>query len=287
MSKQYHLNGKLVSPDDAVIPVRDRGFMYGDAVFETMRGYGGEVFKLDAHLDRLERSCSMLSLNHGIDRSELISRVNETIEANPFTDAYVKLSISRGEQPGKLTPKETVDPTVAIVIAELPCGGIDGEPVWDTPATTEIVTTRGVPDNAIPSGAKTHNYLNQILARIELSETADEALLLDQSERLLEGATSNCFFVQDKTLHTPTDSLSLLPGITRKVVIELANKHEIPVKTGSYGTDALKTADEVFLTNSTWEVRPVTQIDDTEFSIGPITEALQTAYSEMIQSAYY
>jgi branched-chain amino acid aminotransferase len=218
---------------------------------------------------------------------DLRERVRETLDANDLTDAYVKLSVTRGVQPGKLTPGTDVDPTVVVYVSALPRGGVDGDRVWDGPATLRAVETRRAPDSALPAGAKTHNYLNGILARLELRETeADEAVMLDADGHLTEGATSNLFFVRDGRLHTPSADLPLLPGVTRDVVLDLADEAEIPVETGFYGLAALAGADEVFVTNSTWEIRPVTAVGDREYERGPVTEQLQRRFDERVELLY-
>jgi branched-chain amino acid aminotransferase len=193
---------------------------------------------------------------------DLEARIHATLDANDLADAYVKVSVTRGVQPGKLTPDEDVDPTVVVIAKSLPRGGVGSEPVWDDPARVRTVDTRRAPDAATPSDAKTHNYLGGILARVELRGTdADEALMLDVGGRVAEGATSNVFFVDDGTLKTPSLEGPILPGVTRSVVLELADEEGIPVETGAYDPAAVRGADEVFLTNTTWEVRPVASVD--------------------------
>jgi branched-chain amino acid aminotransferase len=258
----YHVDGDLVPAEAATVSVDDRGFLYGDAAFETMRAYGGEVFECDAHMDRLQETCDVLQLDHGLSDADLNSRIDDTLAANDLSDAYVRLSITRGVQPGKLTPDESVDPTVVVIVKPLPRGGSDSQPVWEEPATLQTVKTKRVPDAALPASAKTHNYLNGILARLELRVSdADEAIMLDTDGHVAEGATSNLFFVRDNALRTPSLDGSVLPGITRRVVLEIAEAEGIPVEEGQYTPDEIRNADEVFLTNSTWEIRPVAVVD--------------------------
>ena len=283
----YHVDGALVPAEQASVSVRDRGFMYGDAAFETLRAYGGHPFRWAAHADRLSQTCETLGFGSVPSAGDLRERVGETLAANSLTDAYVRLSVTRGVQPGKLTPAESVDPTVVVVVSDLPRGGVDGERVWDDPAVVRTVDTERVPDAAVPSGAKTHNYLNGILARLELRGTdADEALLCSRSGYLTEGATSNLFLVADGTLHTPTTELPLLPGVTRDVVRGCAESVGLAVETGRYGMDAVADATELFLTNSTWEIRPVARVDDREFAVGPVTRRLQAAFDERVEALY-
>lgn len=284
----YHVDGEVVPREEATVSVEDRGFRYGDGAFETLRAYGGEIFEWAAHADRLEDSCEAIGLDHGLSREELRGRIDGTLEANDLSDAYVRLSITRGVQPGKLTPGPAVDPTVVVAAKPLARGGVEGEAVWadDGPATLETVRTRRIPDEAIPAGAKTHNYLNGILARRELHD-ADEALIRDLDGYVAEGATSNVFFVTGEGLATPTTDGPVLGGITRRVVLDLAEEADIPVEEGYYEPAAIREAEEVFLTNTTWEVRPVQRVDGIDREVGPVTELLARLYDERVEAACY
>lgn len=284
---QYHVDGELHDADEATVNVRDRGFMYGDAAFETLRAYGGEVFEWDAHANRLRETCEILGLNHGLSDTNLRERVDETLAANDLDDAYVRLSVTRGVQPGKLTPREEVDPTVVVIVKELPRGGRGSTPVWDGPATLQTVRTQRVANRAIPAKTKTHNYLNGILARLELRATgADEALMLDADGYLAEGATSNLFFADGQALKTPSLDGPVLPGVTRSVVVDLARSEGIPVEEGAYTLDDVRNADEVFLTNTTWEIRPVETVDGLDNEGGPVTTLLSKLYDERVEQYY-
>ena len=285
---QYHVDGELVPASEATVNVRDRGFMYGDGAFETMRAYGGQIFEWEAHADRLRRSCESLGFADALPPVEdLHERVRETLAANDFADAYTKLSVTRGVQPGKLSPDPDVDPTIVVYVSELPRGGTDGERVWSEPATLSTVETRQIPNSALPADAKTHNYLDSILARLELRDSeADEALVRSVDGALTEGASSNLFFVADERLHTPADSLPLLPGITRDVVLELADEAGIKSETGVYEPTRLADVEEVFVTNSTWEIRPVAEVDGHEYAVGPVTRRLQRHFDERVERLY-
>ena len=284
----YHVDGELVPAGEATVSVRDRGFAYGDAAFETLRAYGGDVFEWSAHAERLRGTCDALELDHGLSDSDLRARIDETLEANDLDDAYVRLSITRGVQPGKLTPDPEVDPTVVVVVEPLPRGGREGEDAWDGPATLQTVKTRRTPDRALPARAKTHNYLNGVLARLELRATgADEALLLDERGTVTEGATSNVFFVRENALCTPSLDGPVLPGVTRDVVIDLARSEGIPVREGAFVPDDVRGADEAFLTNTTWELRPVETVDGIDAGDGPVTALLSRLFDERIEREHY
>jgi len=289
---QYHVDGELVAEDEATVSVLDRGFMYGDAAFETLRVYGGDPFEWAAHRERLARTADALGFADAVP-DDLRERVDETLAANDLSEAYLKVSVSRGVQPGKLTPGTEVDPTVVVICKPLPRGGRDGERVWDDPAEVQTVRTRRVPDAAVPADSKSHNYLNGILGRLELrraavdGDPADECLLRDVDGNLAEGATSNVFFVTANGLRTPSADLDLLPGITREVVIDLAREEEFPIETGAYSVNALRDADEAFLTNSTWEIRPIATVDGIEVGTGPMTKLLQRLYDERVEQRHY
>lgn len=286
---QYHVNGELVPADDATVDVTDRGFLYGDAAFETVRAYGGSLFEWEAHLDRLQHTCSELGMPDAVPM-DLADRISRTLDANGFANAYVRVSITRGVQPGKLTPQQEIEPTVVVIVSELPRAGIGGESVWDTPAIVETVETRKIDSAAVPPDLKTHNYLNGILARLELrsdgSVRAEEALLLDHAGFVAEGTVSNVFFVDNEVLHTPSLDAPVLPGVTRRVVMDLAREAGIHVETGRYRPDRLEDADELFLTNTTREVWPVAQFDEREVGGGPVTQRLSRAFDERIEALY-
>jgi branched-chain amino acid aminotransferase len=288
---EYHLNGDLVLRSEATVSVDDRGFRYGDAAFETCRAYGGEVFAWDRHLRRLRGTCEMLGMPEVVP-DDLAQRVAETLDANDLRDAYVRISISRGAQPGKLTPAPDVDPTVVVYARPLPRGGTDGAPVWDDAAVVQSVATRRIPDGAVPADAKTHNYLDGVLARLELRRAEnegyepDEALMCDADGHVAEGATSNLFFVDDGVVKTPAEG-SILPGITRETVMQLAADEGFPVETGRYGLEDVRGADEAFLTNTTWEVRPIDELDHIDVGGGPMTDLLARLYDRRVEARCY
>jgi len=284
----YHVDGELVDRADATVSVDDRGFRYGDAAFETCRAYGGAVFRWDAHEQRLRATCETLGMAEAVP-GDLRGRVEETLAANDLAEAYVRVSVTRGVQPGTLSPRPAVDPTVVVYVDGLPRGGLDGDPVWEAPAAVRTAETRRIPDAALPADAKTHNYLNGVLARLELrgeNGDADEALMADADGYLAEGATSNVFFVDDGVLKTP-ETGAILPGITRDTVLDLAETAGIETGTGRYRPAALRDASEAFLTNTTWELRPIGGLDGEPIGGGPVTERLRRAYAERVEDRCY
>jgi len=288
----FHVDGEVVPEREATVSVRDRGFMYGDGVFETLRVYGGEPFEWESHRERLGRAAERLGLADAVP-DDLRERVEETLEANDLDEAYLKVSVTRGAQPGTLTPDPDVDPTVVVYVSALPRGGVAGESVWDGPATVQTVRARRAPDAALPADVKTHNYLPGILARLELQRsatdefTADEALVRTTDGYLASGAACNVFFVDGGTLKTPSTDLPILPGVTRSVVLGLAAGEDFPVEQGRYGVDDLREADEAFLTNSTWELRPIERVDGLDLPTGPMTKLLARLFDERIEREHY
>jgi branched-chain amino acid aminotransferase len=288
---QYHVNGDLVPASKATVSVSDRGFLYGDAVFETLRVYGGTVFEWTAHERRLQRSAERLGFGETVP-DDLRERVRETLAANGLTEASVRLSVSRGESRG-LTPAADRDPTVVVQVNDRPRGGLDGESAWADPATVQLVRTRRAADTALPADAKTHNYLGGVLARLELERAAtdayraDEALLRDGEGNLVGGTMSNVFFVADGTLKTPGLDGPVFPGVTRSVVLDLAEEETFPVETGHYTPTDVRQADEAFLTNTSWELRPIARADGVAVGAGPVTNLLTRLFDELIERRHY
>ena len=291
----YHVDGELVPADEAAVSVTDRGFQYGDAVFETVRAYGGTLWRWDAHLERLFGSLDALGMpaaELGLSALSLEARVRDTLRANDLADAYVRLSVTRGEAPAFAPPApDETDPTIVVLVKPLPRGGRDaagGTSTWEGPATLQTVKTRRVSDRAIPSEAKTHNYLNNVLARVETRITgADEAVMLDDDGCVAECATANLFFVADDAIRTPSLDGPVLPGVTRAEVLDIAREEGFPVEEGAYAPDDVRGADEAFIASSIREIRPVGTYDGVEVGGGPVTTLLAQLYDERVETECY
>jgi branched-chain amino acid aminotransferase len=210
---------------------------------------------------------------------------DETLAENDLYNAYIRLSITRGRHAGKLTPPAEIDPTLVIIASDLPHGGQKGSPVWDGPADVDIVDTIRIPDKAMPAAAKTHNHLNGILARLETD--VDEVLMLDCEGTLAAGATRNLIFYTDGTLKTPSIDGSVLPGITLETVLELASELNIPTEIGTWTPEELYRADEAFLTNTTWELRPIACVGDIRIDQGAIFDRLDEMFDAHIETLHY
>ncbi|SMO75894.1 aminotransferase class IV [Halorubrum cibi] len=301
--RRYHVDGEVVPAGSATIHVEDRGFRYGDAARETMRAYGGTVFRWDRHADRLARSCEALSIDHGLSDAELRDRIDETLEANGLSDAVCEVSVTRGRPANgsdrdgaadRFDPRVESDPTVVVAVRPLPRGGVGSDPVFDAPATLQTVKTRKTPDRAVPADATTHARVNEVLARLELRVTgADEALLSDADGDVVGGADSSLFFTDGEGLQTPSLDGPVVPRAARAEVIDVAEEEAIPVEEGSYAPSEVREADEVFLANATWGIRPVRTVDgiavdgEGEGVSGPLTTLLSRLFDRRVEAACY
>ncbi len=277
-----YLNDRLVPRREAVVSVFDHGFLYGDGVYETMRTYDGVVFMLDEHLARLRRSASMIGLSIPVDPERIKAATFDTIEANSLRNAYIRVTVSRGEGPLGLDPDLCREPTL-VIIAE----GMKDYPraFYENGITTIISETRRNHRDAIDPRIKSLNFLNNILAKVEAKRAGVyEAIMMNVSGFLAEGTISNLFFYRDDVLCTPSVACGILDGITRSIVLELAVKEGLVVREGEYTRDDIYTAHEVFMTNTTMEVMPVSRVDAVHYRAGDVARLLHKAYREEVRS---
>ena len=279
-----HLNGRLVDEAQAVLPVFDRGFLYGDGVFESMRAAQGRIFRLEAHLDRLERSAALAEFEGLPARSLLAAELDELLQANGLADARLRLTLTRGAgRPGDYVGAEGAPTRVATVTA---FHGLDPEH-YERGVALAVSRRQSVPAAVLDASIKTTSRLSAVLARREAARAgAFEAALLDADGCLTEGTTSNVFLVRAGRLLTPAIDGNALPGVTRAVVLETARAAGIPVDERALPRDLLHEADEIFLTNTSWEVLPVTRVDDRPAGggrPGPITLALLSGYRDQVR----
>jgi branched-chain amino acid aminotransferase len=272
---KVNINGKLLEKEDAKISVYDHGFLYGDGVFEGMRSYGGKVFRLEQHLDRLWDSATAIWLEIPISRAEMADAVNETLQANNIKDGYIRLVVSRGVGTLGLDPNRCSQPQVIVITDK-----IELYPEDFYRNGLEIVTASTLRNHpaALNPRIKSLNYLNNILAKIEgLKAGCIEALMLNHKGEVAECTGDNIFLVRDGVLETPPLDAGILEGITRDAVIELAREAGIEVREMSLTRHDVYIADECFLTGSAAEVIPVVKIDSRAIGSGqpgPITRDL-------------
>jgi branched-chain amino acid aminotransferase len=261
-----YLNNRFVSKEEAKISVFDHGFLYGDGVFETLRGYRGKVLMLGEHIARLEQSAARLHIPMPVKRSRLSAIVAESLELNKLADAYLRITVSRGLGEIGLDPALCKNPTL-VVIAK-PFEPYPESFYTDGVSVAVVQTRRNLPE-AMPPHVKSLNYLNNILAKMEATALgAHDAVLLNHQGEVAEGTTSNVFVALGGRLLTPAHDCGILAGITRNLVLRLARELEIPTEETRLTAADLPIADECFLTNTTVEVLPVTQVDGQKIGDG-------------------
>jgi branched-chain amino acid aminotransferase len=283
MEELVWLNGTLCPKKDAKISIDDRGFLLGDGVFETMRSYGSRVFRLDKHLTRLFDSLAIVHLSIPYTSVELGKAVNDTLEANQLQEAYIRLTVTRGQGGKGIDPPETPSPTIIIVARKFISYP---EQVYREGLKTGI---SGIKQNLSSSIAriKSLNFLDHILARIEAREKGlDEAILLNTEDFICEGTVSNIFLVKNGNVITPGRESGILPGITREAVIWLGMQKGVSVEERNVQPSELKEADEIFFTNTLMEVMPVSEIDGRKVGQGrpgPLTLHVMEWYKDLVQ----
>ncbi|MBI4743643.1 MAG: aminotransferase class IV [Actinobacteria bacterium] len=273
MKEYIYLNGTYVLKDEAKISVFDRGFLYGDGLFETMRSYDGKVFKLKEHLARLFSSLYELDIKTQISKAQLEDAVYEILEVNNLKDAYIRLTVSRG-----------VDEESTVVIFARYFSPYS-DLLYREGMKTIIVKAKRDQHSKIVKH-KTLNFLSNLTARTEAAEAGvDEGIFLNYNDDIVEGTVSNIFIVINKVLTTPALEDGILPGITRMIVIKLAKELSLEVEERSIKKEEIFTADECFLTNSLMEVMPVTSVNFQKIGkgcVGEVTELLSAGYKRLV-----
>lgn len=276
------INKKLVDSDKARISIFDRGFMYGDGLFETMRAYSGVIFEIDQHINRLFSSLKLARFSSPYPREILKREIYRTLKANHLKDAYIRLAMTRGEGRFGMEHKDVFSPNTVIITKEFTSYP---SRMYNEGITAGVVGTRQN-ELSIISGIKSSSFLNYIVARLEAKRSGfDEAILANSKGHIAECATSNIFVVKGRNLITPSRASGILPGITRSVIMRLARKHGIIVKEALMTRRTLYGADEVFLTNSLAEVLPIVRIDRKKIGRGfpgPVTRFLHSAYRKEV-----
>jgi branched-chain amino acid aminotransferase len=279
-----YMNGEFVPESDARISVFDRGFLYGDGVFETMRSYAGKIFRLSKHIDRLLRSAIIISIKPSQSHDQLSEICTQLLERNGLSDAILRISLTRGPAAGGIGISRTGSPTI-VAFARPPTPLPPN--AYTHGVSAKIVTIQRTASSSMDSRIKSMNFLNYILARLEAEQAgAFEAIMLDASGHIAEASTSNLFFAKGTTLVTPSLDCDILPGITRATVLELAREVGFDWEERRINPQEIAEFSECFLTNSGLELVPVTLIDNTqvgEGGPGPVYERLRISYRELTQ----
>ncbi|MDD3374594.1 MAG: branched-chain-amino-acid transaminase [Candidatus Omnitrophica bacterium] len=255
---KIYLDGKLVEKKDAKISVFDHGYLYGDGVFEGIRSYKNNVFKLNEHVKRLYETAHTLMLEIPLSKKEMIQAIIKTLKVNHLSDAYIRVVVSRGAGDLGLDPKKCTGKATVVIIADK----ITLYPKELYQNGMEIITVPTVRNlnEALNPQLKSLNYLNNILAKIEASTSGYmEALMLDSQGYVAECTGDNIFILRNGELLTPPNAR--LCGITRDAVIALAKKNKIKTFERLMTRHEVYTADECFLTGTAAEVIPIVKVD--------------------------
>ena len=286
-----YFNGEWVPNSDVRIDPFDRGFTMGDAVFDVERTFDGHIFRLREHLDRLYRSLQYLRMDCGVTIDEMTSITEELVRRNepmrgPSGDYMVRQVVTRG------TPKsgtqggvwEPMTPTVINMVSPIDLGGYAR--AYERGASVVFPSVRGYSSSSLDPKVKHYSRGNFVLAQLQAADVEPEAhpVLLDQDGNIAENIGANFFVVTDGVIRTPGDS-SILQGISRMVVFELANQLGIPIVEEPLQPYDAYTADETFLANTIYQLLPVGTVDNRSIGTqtpGPISTQLLAAWSEMV-----
>ncbi|WP_079480548.1 branched-chain-amino-acid transaminase [Halobacillus salinus] len=267
MSSQWiYLGGEFVNKNEAVVSVYDHGFLYGDGVFEGIRVYEGNIFKLDEHLDRLYDSAKSIMLSIPYEKEELEAIIAETVRKNELQTAYIRVVISRGSGNLGLDPVSCSNPRVVVIAEAL---ALFPKELYERGVRLASVSSRRNRPDVLPPQVKSLNYLNNILVKMEANQAGvDEALMLNDQGYVTEGSADNIFIVKKGTIYTPPTYLGALEGITRNAIMDLARKKGYEVKEQPFTRHDVYVADEVFLTGTAAEVIAAVEVDQREIGDG-------------------
>jgi branched-chain amino acid aminotransferase group I len=281
MARIVYYNGEFLPADKVAISPFNRGLLYGDGVFETLRAYSGRVFRLEQHSKRMCDGLQVLKIApneeaHGIERA-----INELLKLNNLSDAALRISVFRGDGEGPEPPDGLRS---SILISAKPFNTYRAED-YATGFRAYLVSMRRSSYSPL-SRIKSLNYLDNILARLEAREhNAQEALLLNTMGWVAEGATSNIFIIKHKKLVTPPVDSGSLPGITRAAVLEIAGNVDLQTQEETFSPEELLRADESFLTNSLMEIMPLVMLNERKIGSGRpglLTGALLQEYRKLV-----
>jgi branched-chain amino acid aminotransferase len=279
------VDGKWYDRASAMISVYDHGLLYGDGVFEGVRVYGGKIFRLTEHLDRLYDSAKAIWLTIPMDRDEMVAITEEGVRRSGISEAYIRHIVTRGVGDLGLDPRKCAQPSVLIIVDTIK---LWPEQVYEAGLN---VITAGTPiphRESLSPRVKSLNYLAHILAKIEgIHAGADEVLMLDSAGTVAEGSGQNVFVVKNGRLKTPPPYAGILKGVTRDVVIELAAKGGYHIEESVLNRYDVYTADEAFLTGTASELVAIRQLDGRIIGsgkAGPITRDLRARFQALVRS---
>lgn len=277
-SQWIFLGGEFVKKEDAVVSVYDHGFLYGDGVFEGIRVYNGNIFRLDPHLKRLFESAQSIMLRIPYTKEEMTQLIVETVRKNELQSAYIRVVVSRGKGNLGLDPSSCSHPNVIIIAEELTM--YPKEFYENGIKIASVASRRNRPDVLSPQ-IKSLNYLNNILVKLEANQAGvQEALMLNDQGYVTEGSADNIFIVKNNCIYTPPVYLGALEGITRNAIIDVARSKGYEVKEAPFGRHDVYVADEVFLTGTAVEVIAVIDVDGRTIGSGKPGEVTKELLEE-------
>ena len=280
---KIYLDGKFVDEADAKVSVFDHGLLYGDGIFEGIRLYGGNVFRLEEHLERFEYSARALLLTLPLSRKELSHVVCETCRQNNLTDAYIRLVVTRGVGDLGLAPWLCPKPTTFCIASKI---SLYPKEHYDNGLAIVTVPTRRIGPAALPPTIKSLNYVNNILGKIEAKQFgALEAIMLNEAGYVAECTADNIFIVHKGEIITPGASQGALKGITRGSMFDIAKDIGVPIREADMTRYDVWCADECFLTGTGAEVIPVVKLDGREIGTGkpgPITKKVLKSFRKRV-----
>jgi branched-chain amino acid aminotransferase len=285
MPLKVYISGTLYDKDDAKISVYDHGLLYGDGVFEGIRSYGGKVFRLQQHLDRLWNSAKAIWLEIPMTQEAMAQAIRDTLEVNGIEDGYIRVVVTRGCGTLGLDPNRCSNPEVIIITDRIAL--YPEEYYRDGLSIITVSTLRNHPA-ALSPRIKSLNYLNNILAKIEgLQAGCIEALMLNHKGEVAECTGDNIFISRFGKLMTPPNEAGILEGITREAVISLARQSGIEVLEVPLTKHDIYIADECFLTGTAAEIVPVVKVDSRKIGDGrpgPMTRDLMERFHRLTRS---
>jgi branched-chain amino acid aminotransferase len=293
MPTLVNLDGRLSPPETALVPVLDRGFLYGDSVYEVLRTYAGIPWALDQHLKRLQGSAARIGLKLP-DPASIATEIDRTLQAAANPESYVRVIVTRGEGRFGLSPHLSDERRLIVIVKPL---DLPPAELYERGLRVAVVAVRRNPPRALDPAAKTGNYLNSVLALGQAQRMgADDAVMLDLVGRVTELSSSNIFFIKDRIVVTPALALGLLEGVTRATVMEVARAQGLIVQEAFHGPEALAGADEVFVTSTLREVMPVSLLVFGSESApeprpvgsgqpGPLARGLRVAFSAHVAAS--
>lgn len=265
MKELVAVNGEIFKPNDAKISVFDRGFLFGDAIYEVTRSYGRIFFQIEPHIERLYRSAKWIDMDLGKTQSQMIEHIYNIYKKVDCDDVYMRIQISRGDGPIGMSKNMVKKPNEVIII--YPFVQIDKK-YFDDGAKIYVTERLRNAKKALDPNIKSGNYLNNVLAYNEgEKEGAFETFMVNTQGHITEGTTSNIFMVKGDRLITPPANYDILVGITRAIVMEIAENIGLKVEEAGFDLKTLQGADELFLTSSTREIVPIRDVNGKTFNV--------------------